>query len=85
MASAKTWSSMCSEPSDSVSVLKKPASEPLPYWIAKSVPLPCAREYNRWSCVSNPLVKATSAQLSASLKHATDPLRLQQQNVHAAV
>ena len=41
VASAKVWPSTRSEPSDRVSVLKKPASDPLPYWIAKSVPLPC--------------------------------------------
>ena len=41
VASAKVCPSTRSEPRLSTSVLKKPASEPLPYWIAKSVPLPC--------------------------------------------
>ena len=44
VASAKVCPSTRSEPRLSTSVLKKPASEPLPYWIAKSVPLPCAHK-----------------------------------------
>ncbi len=41
VASAKVWFCTFRLPRDSTSVLKKPDSDPLPYWMAKSVPLAC--------------------------------------------